>query len=280
MSTIDTSIRRPYFRKQEYPRVVDTGFNELTKTVSDTQVEDLINEYRKIANSLPPEIHADIVRDSGAALGIDVDEENFDEINRLNNLLDELESEEIQENIIDSREHPHFRNGTFIKGFKVKIPSGTIVSENDLKLETEHTFYFMQQGHKREIEKISINNEGISGFFKFLYRLRNKRRDWNDAVPFCRSEVLEKIPTAAPITYYGFGSETLLTDINVLPSDYIDFSNRSAVFQKYKDNKNAVPETLAIIQQTYVDLENEYKNDPKKQEKQEILSRISNPPSL
>jgi hypothetical protein len=280
MSTIDTSIRRPYFRKQEYPRVVDTGFNELTKTVSDTQVEDLINEYRKIANSLPPEIHGDIARNSGAALGIDVDEENFDEINRLNDLLDQLESEEFQEQTIGLREHPHFRNGTFIKGFKVKRPSGTIVSEDDLKLEKDHTFYFMQKGHKREIEKIKINNdEGVNGFFKFLYILRNKRRDWNDAVPFCRSEVLEKIPTAVDITYSTFGKETILTDINDLPPGYIDFSNKSAVFEKYRRNRpenTTVAEYYSLIDQANVNAI----NSADKPEIKESISRITNPPLL
>jgi hypothetical protein len=279
MSTIDTSIRRPYFRKQEYPRVVDTGFNELTKTVSDTQVEDLINEYRKIANSLPPEIHADIARNSGAALGIDVDEENFDEINRLNDLLDQLESEEFQEQTVNLREHPHFRNGTFIKGFELKPPSGPIVSENELKLEKEHTFYFMQQGYKRRIERIEIGNEGINSFFKILYRLKNKRSDWNDAVPFCRSEVLGKIPTAAPITYFGFGSETILTDINVLPPGYIDFSNKSAVFENYRRNRpenTTVAEYYLLIDQANVNAI----DSADKPGIKESISRITNPPLL
>jgi len=271
MSTIDTSIRRPYFRKQEYPRVVDTGFNELTKTVSDTQVEDLINEYRKIANSLPPEIHTDIARNSGAALGIDIDEEDFDEINRLNNLLDELESQDFQEQTINSREHPHFRNGTFIKGKKVKLPSGQVFSENELELEKDFTYYFMQQGYKREIR----DNTEDKPLFKFLYTIKNKRRDWNNAVPACTIDTLEKIPTAAPITN-EIGKETSLTNIRDLPPQYLDASNRSAVLQRYKTSGNAVPETLAVVQQTYIDLDTSYKDNP---EKQEIFSRIVNPPS-
>lgn len=268
MSTIDTSIQRPYFRKQEYPRVIDTGFNELTKTVSDTQVENLINEYRKLADSLPPEIHADIARNSGAALGVDIDEENFDEINRLNNLLDELESQDIQENTIDSREHPHYRNGSFIKGWTYR-PSADVnfdtLSEEDL--DKNVAYYYMQQGYKRQIiDKI---------LFEILYTLRTKNNNYK-SIPFCEPNTLEKIPIAKPIGY-DVGSETALTNITELPPRYFDASSKSTVIQKYKTNGNAIPETLAAVQQTYIDLEKIYENNP---EKQEILGKIVNPPQL
>lgn len=273
MSTIDTSIQRPYFRKQEYPRVVNTGFNELTKTVSDTQVEELLNEYRRIADSLPPEIHAEIAQNSGAALGIDIDEENFDEINRLNNLLDELESQDFQEQTIDSREHPYFRNGTFIKGKKIKLPSGQIFSESELKLEKEFTYYFMQQGYKREI----IDNTKDKSFFKFLYTIKTKRRDWNNAVPACTLDTLEKIPTAAPITY-EIGKETILTDIKVLPPSYLDASSKSAIINKYKiDNPGiTIPEPLLIIEQANINAINSTDNS----EVETAINRIINPPQL
>jgi hypothetical protein len=268
MSTIDTSIQRPYFRKQEYPRVVDTGFNELTKTVSDTQVADLINEYRKIANSLPPEIHANIARNSGAALGIDVDEEDFDEINRLNNLLDELEGQDFQEQTIDSREHPHYRNGSFIKGWTYR-PSNNVnfdtLSEEDL--DTNVAYYYMQQGYKRQIIDKTL--------FEILYTLKTKNNNYK-SIPFCEPQTLEKIPIAKPIGY-DIGSETVLTKITELPPQYFDASSTSAVIQRYKTSGNTVPETTAIIQQTYIDLEKTYEDNP---EKQEILSRIVNPPKI
>jgi hypothetical protein len=268
MSTIDTSIQRPYFRKQEYPRVVDTGFNELTRTISDTQVEDLINEYRKIANSLPPEIHADIARNSGAALGIDIDEEDFDEINRLNNLLDELEGQDIQEQTIDSREHPHYRNGSFIKGWTYR-PSTNADFDNlsEEELDKNVAYYYMQQGYKRQIIDKTL--------FEILYTLRTKNNNYK-SIPFCEPETLAKIQIAKPITY-EIGKETSITDITELPPQYLDASSTSAVIQRYKTSGNTVPETTAIIQQTYIDLDKFYKNE-NDSEKQETLNRISNPP--
>jgi hypothetical protein len=263
MSVLNTSIRRPYFPKDKYPRVIDYNFKELVKSSSNNNVEDLIKEYKRLKNEFPPEIHNLIYTNSLLAKGIDPYEIGFEEIDKLNHNVDELEYQNDQRFQVEVKEHPHFRNGSFIKGPIYVSPYSVYVddfNETELNFETQLVYFYMQQGCKREIENFNL--------FRALYQSRNKQdpydKNVNKTIPLLTSGQLAKIPPAAPIRYSTFGYETKLTNILELPVGYLDRSDYSQVIARYKNVTQALPEESSIklkvvkgLQDTYGDSNNE-----------------------
>ena len=260
MSVLNTSIRRPYFPKDKYPRVIDYNFKELVKSSSNNNVEDLIKEYKRLKNEFPPEIHNLIYTNSLLAKGIDPYEIGFEEIDKLNHDVDELEYQNDQRFQVEVKEHPHFRNGSFIRG-----PIYTNISvisdeyDKDTKVETQTAYFFMQQGHKREIENFEL--------FKTIFAAVSKKDAISKNIkniPFLLSGQLAKIPVAAPITYDTIGQETKLTNILELPVGYLDRSNYAQVIARYENVTQAIPEESSTklkvvkgLQDTYGDSNDE-----------------------
>jgi hypothetical protein len=245
MSIFDTSIKRPYIGGREYLRVIDSNFRELTKTSSTDNVEDLIKEYKRLKDSFPPEIHNLIYTNSLRVQGIDPSAEDFAEIDRLNHVLDGIESQENQQFTIDAREHPHFRNGSFIRGTIYEV----IFNDEDNEpegYETRVAYYFMQKGHKRQIENYNL--------FKILYANVSKKdpdKDERKKIPFLTAKQLTDIPIAAPILTETIGSETKFTNIFELPEGYYDAADISQIIKRYGNLKEIVPEEQNIKQKVF-----------------------------
>jgi hypothetical protein len=254
MSVLNSSIRRPYFPKDKYPRVIDYNFKELVKSSSTDNVEDLIREFKRLKNELPLEILNLIYINGSTAKGIDPLEPKFEEIDKLNHDLDEIEAENDEQFLSEVKEHPHFRNGTFIRGLIYTLNIRTTYSddyneEGNTDFETEYAYFYMQQGRKREIEDFAL--------FRALYQSRNKEdpfdKNVRQKIPDLFSGQLSKIPSGAPIKYATFGAETKLTNIDP-PEDYVDRSDINAVldyFNNTVDNTvlRKIPEESAIKKQ-------------------------------
>ena len=237
MSVLNTSLKRPYFPKDKYSRVIDYNFKELVKSSSTDNVEDLIKEYKRLKNELPLEIQNLIYINSLLARGINPLEFNFEEIDRLNHELDEIESENDEQFFSEVKEHPHFRNGTFIKGnvytFGINTSYLYFGGESETvntNFQTELVYFYMQKGIKREIEDFAL--------FRALYQSRNKEDPYNTEVikkiPYLSPGQLAKIPSGAPIRYATFGAETKLTNINP-PEGYKDRSDINVVLDYFNN---------------------------------------------
>lgn len=246
MSILNTTIQRPYFGGNKYPRVINTNFRELTKSSSTSDIEKIIKEYKRLKYNLPADIHNLIYLNSSRALGKDPEEENFEKIDKLNHILDNIEAESTQQITAESREHPHFRNGTFITGYTYYAYNAFDEDRaEDYPVVDEYlAYYFMQKGHKRQIESYEL--------FKILYTLVNKREAFSkkynvlDLVPKIQPEELLNIPLAAPINSDTLGSETKFTNIFKLPNGYFDRSDLSQVIKAYGDENNLTPEEVEI----------------------------------
>jgi hypothetical protein len=243
MSVLNTSIRRPYFSKDKYPRVIDYNFKELVKSSSNNNVEDLIKEYKRLKNEFPPEIHNFIYINSLLAKGIDPYEIYFEKIDKLNNDVDELEYQNNQRFQIETTEHPHFRNGSFIRGpiyTNVSVTSDEY-DNSDIRFKTQTAYFFMQQGRKREIENFEL--------FKTIFTSISKKEAVSKNIkniPFLLSGQLAKIPIASPITYDTIGRETKLTNILEFPVGYLDRSDYAQVIARYKNINQSIPEESSI----------------------------------
>lgn len=225
MARIDTSIQRPYFGRQNYGRVIDKDFSQLSRTEesSTKKIQDLVKEYQRLYDSLPADIHGYIARTCAKALGTNLEQENIDRINELNHILDDLENQLNQDDTIDLQEHPNFANGSFIQG--------DIIVREKGKLNNKKGYWLMQRGHRRPIGE---NGDDVD-LFKFLFSVRAKRNpsDPNiiQEVPTLEKETLIQIPLAKPILRNEFGAETKFTNIFELPEGYIDAANYFQSFQ-------------------------------------------------
>lgn len=252
MARIDTSIKRPYFGRQNYGRVVDNNFNQLVQTSdsSTKKIQDLIKEYNRLYDSLPPDIHEYIARTCAKALGTNIEQENIDKINELNHILDDLENQLNQDDTIDLQEHPNFPNGSFIQG--------DIIVKEKGKLNNKRGYWFMQRGHRRPIGQ----NADDVDLFKFLFNIRAKKNpsnpNINQEVPLLDKNSIVGIPLAKPILRDEFGAETKFTNIFELPEGYIDAGNYFAEFNnQFNQNKqgNTSPENIAKAN-SYIELIN------------------------
>jgi hypothetical protein len=251
MSGINSSIRRPYFKKNDYSRVIDSNFNEFTRVRNtNNEIEELIREYRELFTQIPPEMHFEIARLSGRLLGIDIEAEDFEKINELNTEIDELEAQLEQQDFIDAPEHPHFRNGTFVK-------SGLI-------------YYYMQRGHRRAIQDYVL--------FELLFHIVNKNRFFQGKVPDVPLETINLIPLAIPITI-EVGKETTLLDIRLQKvGSFPTFESTGSEFStanqnSYREREVITPIFSQIKENTLIDLEEEY-NKPEKTASKEIFDEI------
>jgi len=253
MSGINSSILRPYFKKNDYSRVIDSNFNEFTRVRNiNDEIEELIREYRELFTQIPPEMHFEIARLSGRLLGIDIEAEDFKKINELNAKIDELETQLDQQDLIDAPEHPHFRNGTFINGGLV--------------------FYYMQRGYKRAIQNLSL----FKILFNMVYKIEYTDQNIKDKVPFPLTETLLKIPTAIPITS-EVGKETFNLSIDIPTIGSFVFSiTDSEVFpvnnNLYRNQKLQTPSISQIKEDAYIELEKGYEN---KETSKEIFNEMT-----
>jgi hypothetical protein len=217
MARIDTSIKRPYFGRQNYGRVIDKDFNQLSQTQdsSTKKIQDLVKEYNRLYDSLPADIHKYIAKTCAKALGFNPDQANIDKINELNHILDDLENQLSQDDLIDVQQHPNFANGSFIRG--------KIITSTGAKSKTG--YWFMQRGHRRPIGKLADDVD----LFKFLFNVIAKKNpsdpNIDSQVPLLTQDTLVGIPLAKPIIRDEFGAETKFTNIFELPEGYIDVAN-------------------------------------------------------
>jgi hypothetical protein len=257
MSDINSSIRRPYFKKNDYSRVIDSNFNEFDRARNaNDEIEELLKDYRDLFTQIPPEIHFEIARLSGQLLGIDIEAEDFEEINRLNAIIDELEAQLEQQDFIDAPEHPHFRNGTFVNG-------GLI-------------YYYMQRGYARPIQGISL----FKLLFNIVYKIEYTDKNIKDKVSFPLPETILRLPKAKLITL-EVGKETSITDISAIKIESFFLNTYETINSEfstanqtsYRERNITAPVFSQIKENTLIELEGEY-NNPNKLASKENFDEI------
>lgn len=283
MARIDTSIKRPYFGRQNYGRVVDNDFNQLVQTPdsSTKKIQDLIKEYNRLYDSLPADVHGYIARNCAKALGTNIEQENIDRINALNHILDDLENQLNQDDTIDLQEHPNFPNGTFIQG-------DIIVKESGGKLKNKRGYWYMQRGHRRPIGQ----NADDVDLFKFLFNVRAKRNpsdpNIEQEVPLLDKNSIVGIPLAKPILRDEFGAETKFTNIFELPEGYIDAGNyfesfravtrQNAQGNTFHENTSKANSYIELISALEAQLQNDPTNEFLKQRIEGLKAIFKNYP--
>jgi len=218
MAQENVKINKKVYGAKSANDVIDRSFSELLKSKDPINVEKLFQLYNELFYDIPKEgdqSHTTLIVQSTDYVQDFIDPKD----EQIDNLLDRIiELEEQLAQVNDTKEHPFFRNGTFLR-----TPNTTI--------------FFMQEGKARPIRTES------------LYRTIAKAQGLDpDATPKPYTEVDASIPEEI-----GRGKTIRsLSDLNdfeeIVPTQQTNFIETRTALQNVRVNAGQLAELKAIIE--------------------------------
>lgn len=193
------NIKRSYFNENEYGKIIDNSFRELS--ISRTgSISDFVDNFLRELPNMPSEILDFFVSES----------ENFTssfdsstEVDRLNSMITSSLEEQALTKDADTNEHPIIPNGSFVRTTKSFSDNGRRVRLKDGK------FYYIEGGFIRKIDSPTT----FIQIFKAKTQLNPyDKQSFVDNVPMVEQSFIDIFPqgldlTKDVLTKESFGDE-------------------------------------------------------------------------
>jgi hypothetical protein len=201
-------IKRSYFNSDEYGRIIDNSFREL----STSRTGSISNFIENFITELPfmPTGALDLFVSESKDLSSITDGQY--EVERLNSIInDSLERQERNQRN-DANEHPIIPNGSFFR------TGGQVIKDNKITLR-KGIFYYVQEGYLRRIDSAET--------FIQLFKAKVNNTPYDKAtfknnVPYVDSSFLSSFPQGVILDKTALSKEEAETDIrtsNAFTSD-------------------------------------------------------------
>jgi hypothetical protein len=253
MDDQNINIRRPYFKKDKYGRIIDNNFQQLGDVFVTSSIGDFYSNYLSLLLSMTPEQHALFYSGSLPYSKFDTTNLSSSEVERLRALVSESRENKVLRNDNTSQEHPIIPNGSFYR------QGEQVIFGNEIKL-ANGVFFYIQDGKARRCETPNV----FLSLFQSVTNLNPYKKEvLEDNVPYIG---VGGLPEGKIITLADLGSENYKDESDNTPvsSDCQEYSV-SALFTtltfEYLDcnrvrqqkttstsiNINAIPESIKFI---------------------------------
>jgi hypothetical protein len=214
MSDQNINIRRPYFKKDKYGRIIDNSFQQPGDVFVTSSVSDFYSNYLSLLLSMTPEQHALFYSGSLPYSGSDTTNPSSNEVERLRALVSEsLENKELRNNNTP-QENPVVPNGSFYRR------GGALIDGDKVRLKNG-IFYYIQDGKVRQFDS--------PGTFLSLFRSITslnpyKKEVLKDNVPYIENaNFINSFPQGKIITKDDLGAENYEDESDSTPVDIPGF---------------------------------------------------------
>jgi hypothetical protein len=149
MDNQNINIRRPYFKKDKYGRIIDNSFQQLGDVFVTSSIGDFYSNYLSLLLSMTPEQHALFYSGSLPYSGSDKTNLSANEVERLKALVSESRENKILRNDNTQQEHPIVPNGSFYRR------GGQVIDKDKVSLKNG-IFFYVQDGKARLCETPNV----------------------------------------------------------------------------------------------------------------------------
>jgi hypothetical protein len=212
MDNQNINIRRPYFKKDKYGRIIDNNFQQLGDVFVTSSIGDFYSNYLSLLLSMTPEQHALFYSGSLPYSGSDKTNLSANEVERLKALVSESRENKILRNDNTQQEHPIVPNGSFYR------TGGSLIDGDRVRL-ANGVFYYIQDGKARRCETPNV----FLSLFQSVTNLNPYKKDvLKDNVPY--TNIYDFLPQGKIITLADLGAENYEDEANDTPVDVPGFS--------------------------------------------------------
>jgi hypothetical protein len=194
MSNQNINIRRPYFKKDKYGRIIDNSFQQPGDVFVTSSIGDFYSNYLSLLLSMTPEQHALFYNGSLPYSKFDTTNLSSSEIERLKALISESRENKVLKNNNTPQENPIVPNGSFYR-------RGEALINNDKVSLAGGIFFYIQDGKARRCETPNV----FLNLFTSITNLNPYKKEvLKDNVPYIGAGGL---PDGKIITLADLGAE-------------------------------------------------------------------------
>jgi hypothetical protein len=149
MSNQNINIRRPYFKKDKYGRIIDNSFQQPGDVFVTSSIGDFYSNYLSLLLSMTPEQHALFYNGSLPYSKFDTTNLSSSEIERLKALISESRENKVLKNNNTPQENPIVPNGSFYRRGEALINKDKVSLAGGI-------FFYIQDGKARLCENPNV----------------------------------------------------------------------------------------------------------------------------